>query len=159
MQSRLKPTKRSSAWVWYAVSVISYLVFKSRTPSGFYVMEDVVLVRARSFKEAKRKALAQESPSNGFSPDAQIRFGRDAQRVVAGVRKIVTCAPAVAGPKRISNGLEDGAEATWSNFKVKNRAELNALVRGESVRLTYEAQNTPVHPRWASLLEGRRKRS
>ena len=127
-----------SALKWYAASIIMYFKFNQKNQRSFPVWENVLLVRAKTPEQAKVKAAQLAKLEEGPAEEAVVLFGRPARRVFAGVRKVVTCAPAVRGPRRISQGLEDGGEATFSTFVVRGEEGLLALASGKSVRVLYQ---------------------
>ena len=99
--------------------------------------ENVYLVRARSPAEALRKGIALGKEA--AKPDDTLRWnGAPARHVVAGTRKVISCASNV---KRPGDGfvreIGDGDEATYSLFVVRDRARLRRLVQGKPVEIEY----------------------
>lgn len=67
--------------------------------------------------------------AEGDSSGTFFREGHPARWVFAGIRKVITCDRETP---------EDGAEVTWSQFKLRGEEELRKLVAGEPVSLVYE---------------------
>ncbi|MFN0064078.1 MAG: hypothetical protein ACKVPX_16340 [Myxococcaceae bacterium] len=123
---------------WYAASIIIYFEFYARRRRPIPVWENVLLLRARTFSEARLKAARMGRLEEGPAEEALILFGEPARRVFGGIRKVLLCAPAVKGPRRVSPGIEDGGEATFSTFSLENPRALKALIAGKPVSLRYE---------------------
>ena len=122
---------------WYAASVIMYVRLKSGRQRTFPVDENVFLVSARSFEDARERA---EELGRAAEGQEGLRWnGRPAEMVFGGVRKVVSCAadPAVPGESEVIK-LYDGVEATYSSFLVKGRSELEALIQGKPAAVLYE---------------------
>lgn len=122
---------------WYAASVIMYIQLKEGRQRSFPVHENVFLIAARSFDEARIRA--EELGRAEESHKGLTLNGRPAVMLFGGVRKVVSCTanPAVPGPSEVTK-LYDGVEATYSGFLVKSRKELTALIEGRPAALIYE---------------------
>ncbi|XXF79109.1 DUF4288 domain-containing protein [Myxococcaceae bacterium GXIMD 01537] len=123
--------------IWYAASVILYFRLKKGRQRHFPVWENVYLIKARGAAEARERAEAlgrSETAQEGIELN-----GKPAELVFGGVRKLVSCAadPSVPGESTVTK-LYDGVEATYSTFVAKSRADLEKLIKGESVSAVYE---------------------
>ncbi|MBZ4419651.1 DUF4288 domain-containing protein [Myxococcus sp. RHSTA-1-4] len=123
--------------VWFAASVIMYFRLKSGRQRTFPIQENVFLIFARDFDEARIRA--EELGRAEESQEGTRWNGKPVEVVFGGVRKVVSCAadPAVPGSSDVTK-LYDGVEATYSSFLVKSRAELDALIQGKPATVVYE---------------------
>ena len=117
---------------WYAVHTVMRVQFKDAVPGDIPVWENVILVHAESGNNA---AIAARSIAKGEEGDSRGSFtwdGRPARWVFAGIRKVITC-----------DAPSNGVEVTWSQFRLKSEEDLEALVDGKEVVLTYEDEGEP----------------
>jgi hypothetical protein len=123
---------------WYAAHVVLYFELREEPQEGYSVMENVYLVQAATDDEAS--ARAEKRGRAACVEDESLTVnGKPARLVFGGVRKLIACAvnPERSGPAEVET-LEDGVEATYSFLVVSNRQELDALIKGEPVRILYE---------------------
>jgi hypothetical protein len=118
---------------WFAASIVMYVRFKDGDQDKYPVWENVVLIAAgtaeEALEEANRLGAAQEAVR-----DASMRWeDRAAEWVFGGVRKILT----VSNPTDIANSPDHGAEITYSEFELSDRAALDDLVSGGPVTVKY----------------------
>ena len=128
----------SSKVVWYAVHVINYFRLRKRIEKSYLVFENVYVVRARSFEEARIRG-EQYGREDAAVEDQTTINGVPARQIFGGVRKIVACAAragAPQGPEVVR--MQDGVEATYSRFIVNGQGRLRALLRGKRVAAIYE---------------------
>ena len=112
---------------WYAAHAILYVRFKAGKQRRFPVWENVLLVRARTAREAWRKAQRRAREDQGDSGGTFRWAGRRAEWVFAGLRKVV------AVSARSEGRLGDGDEITYNEYEVDDAAALERLVAGASV--------------------------
>jgi Domain of unknown function (DUF4288) len=99
------------------------------------VHENVYLVAADGFDEAKKKANEIAKGNEDLSEDGHLEVdGRKARYIFAGIRKVIEVEPH-PGPE--DGGDLVGLEVTYSEFEVASREDAYALARGESVKVTY----------------------
>lgn len=123
---------------WFAASVVMYFRLKDVPQEEFVVWENVFLVDAPDAGAARSKAEALGRMEEGDDDGTLQLNGRPAEAIFGGVRKVVTCAPSLLGQSVDNSHLEDGTEATYSTFIVRNRQDLEAFIRGEPVPVVYE---------------------
>ncbi|WP_157758568.1 DUF4288 domain-containing protein [Cystobacter fuscus] len=129
---------RGKAKTWYAASVVLFFRLKSGRQRKFTVWENVYLIAARTPAEAL--ARAEERGRQATDPQDEITWnGKPAEIVFGGIRKLITCAAdPILSNQALVTRLHDGVEATYSSFTVNSKAELDALIRGESVAVLYD---------------------
>ena len=123
---------------WFAASVVMYFRLKDEPQDEFYLWENVYLVDADDGAQARAKAEVLGRLEEGDSSGSLTINGKPAESVFGGIRKIISCSPPLLSPSVDSLSLEDGMEATYSAFTVGSREDLEAFIRGESVRVVYE---------------------
>jgi hypothetical protein len=125
---------------WYAVSAVLY--FKLREvpeQEEFFVWENVYLVNAASFDEARGRGEAIGRAAGNEKDDSLRWNGRPADLTFAGIRKVISCAPNVETTESLpAETIHEGVEATYSCFTVHGKAALDELVSGAPVTLVYE---------------------
>lgn len=123
---------------WYAAHVVMYFrVRGAQEPGEYPVWENIVLFKAASFEHARSKAetfgraeaVADESSTWNEVP-VEACFG--------GVRKVLRCSVPVTSKQDECFEIEDGTEASFTQFVVHGRGALDALIRGDAVDLRYE---------------------
>lgn len=115
---------------WFAAHNIFYFRFKDGVQDTYPVWENIYLIEADGFDEARDKAAALGQQSAGDSSGTLHFVERPAELVFAGVRKVVSCVEEDERPK-------DGTEITYSDFEVADRASLDDLAQGRSVVVRY----------------------
>ena len=123
---------------WYAASVVMYFELKDEPQQEFYLWENVYLIEADDAPQARSKAEALGRLEEGDDGGSLTWNGRPARHVYGGIRKLVSCAPSLTGGGTDNSVIEDGMEATWSAFLVRNRQDLESFIRGEPVQVLYE---------------------
>ncbi|WP_158502003.1 DUF4288 domain-containing protein [Vitiosangium sp. GDMCC 1.1324] len=122
---------------WYAASAVMYFQLKNEPQDEFYIWENVYLLEAPNGAEARRKAEHFGKLEEG-DDDTLTLDGKPARLVFGGIRKLLTCAPAIGGSSGDNDIIEDGVEATYNAFTVSSREKLDAFIRGEPVEVLYE---------------------
>lgn len=122
---------------WYAASVVMYFELKNEPQDEYPIWENVYLIEAPNGAEARRKAEYFGKLEEG-NDDSLTWNDRPARQVYGGIRKILTCAPAIGGTTADNDKIEDGVEATFNAFTVCSREKLEAFIRGEPVEVIYE---------------------
>jgi hypothetical protein len=124
--------------IWYAASVILYTELKDEPQQEYPIWENVYLFRTQTPDEAlvlaeQRAKLDCEASEEGFAFN-----DKPARLVYGGIRKLITCEPGPSrpGPSEAET-LENGVEATYSSMVVSSREDLEALIRGEPVKVLY----------------------
>jgi hypothetical protein len=126
--------------IWYAVSiamVVRQKRLEGRRQRVFPVYENVFLLRASSFNDARRQA---ERIGRGDEEREGVTWnGVPAEVAYGGVRKITMCAPnpRLRGPSEVVR-MHSGVEAVYSLFVVKSEANLRKFIRGAKVPIVYE---------------------
>lgn len=120
---------------WYAAHIVVYFRCKDGIQPSFDLWENIVLIEADSFEQAFEKArrIGKEEEAN---PDETLTyFGKPAEVVFAGVRKIIHCIyQDMDSPASVPPG--DGSEITFSTFSVQSEADIRKLVTDEAVDVT-----------------------
>ena len=117
---------------WFAAHAVIYFKLKDGPQERFSVWENVLLVEARDGKDAMAKAEALAREDEGDDSGSLVSDGHPAQRIFAGIRKLLTVAHAAAG-----DVIGDGDEVTYSEFEVADEAAVRALAAGKKVSLKY----------------------
>lgn len=123
---------------WYAASVVMYFQLKDEPQDEFYIWENVYLIEAPNGAEARRKAEYFGKLEEGDDDNSLRWNGKPARQVYGGIRKLLTCYPAIGGHSADNEKVEDGMEATYNAFTVSSREKLEAFIRGEPVEVIYE---------------------
>ena len=115
----------------YAAHLILAVRFRDKPQKTIPCYENVVLVDATGGEEAMDKAreLGSEAAADEFEWD-----GRPARWEFVGVRKLIECRT----PGSADNRLGAGTEVTYSQLVLASEEDLQKLVAGESVTVTYE---------------------
>lgn len=122
--------------MWFAAHVILLARFKDGNQDSFPVWENIILIEAESADEAWEKAERNgaESASVGeFSFD-----DRPAYWEFAGVRKLLQIGTMDPQERMPGGHEENGIEATYSAFTLKNEEDVRKLVDNQAVELIYE---------------------
>ena len=122
---------------WFAAHVIVYFQWKDGPQPRFTVWENVHLIDAADRTEARARAEVlgrrEEGDDRGTLRETDAAgIEHAAQRVFAGVRKVLTVAH-----EREDEQLGTDDEITFSQFHVDGPEAVQRLAAGEAVRLTY----------------------
>jgi hypothetical protein len=109
-----------------------YWKWKNGPQDKFNVEEDVVLVEATDHFAAWRAGEAIARESEGDDQGSLTEYGQPANRVFAGLRKVVMI-PEYSGFTRPGHG----DEVTYSTFVVPDLEAVAALAAGEQVEVRY----------------------
>ncbi len=118
---------------WYAASVIMLFEYEDAVQDDFPVWENVYLVEAESEELAIDKAISFGKEDEGNDSGSLTVNNRKARKVFQGVRKLIT----VINLNSDEDVPGDGAEVTFSDFLLKSKADLEKLVQGDPVQLSY----------------------
>ena len=97
------------------------------------VWEDIMLIRARSAPEARRKALAAAKKHAEVNRDMFLD-GQKARLIFAGIRKIISYEEFLGSWYK----EKSGDEITSSRYSAKSMKDVKALARGKAVEVVYE---------------------
>ena len=117
---------------WYTVNAILYFRFKDGVQEVYTVWENIYLIEASSFAEARVKGTAAAKETEGDSSGSLTSDDRPCEMVFLGIRKITTCVDEDLRP-------DDGTELTYNEFQLTDWESLQRLSRGLPTALTYEA--------------------
>lgn len=126
--------------VWFAAHAVYCFEQLRGRQRTFTVMENVLMVRGRSAKEALAAAtpVARREELNDPTLTIDDRPGR---LRFLGIRKVVSCA-AQAGDASSRDGrvrvMRAGVEATFLTYRVAGRAALKRLLQGKELDVTLE---------------------
>jgi hypothetical protein len=127
---------------WFAAHVVLYLEVEPASPGPISVFENVYLVEVESEGAARVKAEMRGRADCGNDGGTLTHEGRAAELRYGGIRKLISprrsvesLAPSPEGP---NDSVEDGAEVTYSRLVVSSRDDLDALVSGKPVSVSYE---------------------
>jgi len=127
--------------VWYAAHAVLYFEDRKRRQSEYVVWENVYLIRARSAREASRRAENIGRKECVDDPSLRVN-GRPTRLVFGGVRKIVACANSPymkrGSVQSAVTAMREEVEATYSSFVLRNRRDLRDLISGKAVTVRYE---------------------
>lgn len=120
---------------WYAASIIIGIRSHQQGDAPLLVHENVVLIEAATPKEAIAKASDIGKVEAALDDGLTIN-GRPANRVFAGVRKVIN----ISNPDSLDLDRDrptSGSEITYSVFQVENESALRKLAEGEKVEIEY----------------------
>jgi hypothetical protein len=142
---------------WYAAHVVIAHCLKKRQQGRILVWENIVLIRARSIREAPAKAEKFGRENEG-DDDGSLRVGgRPAERRLVGVRKLVECLPPDERPR-------DGTEVSYNHLEFPSMNEVERFADGLPVRAwrsrvpTERDQKMPTFPDKHAKQPNRRSR-
>ena len=119
---------------WYTGNAIFYFRLKSGIQTEFPVWENIYLVQADSFEQARRKIATRASEAAGDSAASLIYENQPAELVFMGIRKITSCENETCRP-------EDGNEVSYNEFVLGDLDSVRRLSEGFPTDLTYEAND------------------
>ena len=119
---------------WYVANVLIYFRLKRGQQSRYFVYENLHLVEAGSFEEARAKAEKVGRETAGDDSGTLRLDDEPAERVFLGVRKILLCEDPSERPR-------DGIELTYNELEVESWEALQDLARGRPTPLVYEAKD------------------
>lgn len=118
---------------WFAAHIILAVKLKDRAQKKFPVWENIVLVEAKSEKEALRKAETHGRAEEG-DDDGSFRWGgKPARWVFMGVRKLTECAT-------LADRVEDGTEVSFNELELDSEAAVEQLASGRPTPAKYNDQ-------------------
>jgi len=115
---------------WFAAHVIMSVRFKDGKQDKYPVWENIILVEAATDKEAWDQVRARAKEDEGDSRGSFTWGGRPASWVFAGVRKVIMS-------DYLGTQPQSGTEVTYSELEVATAEDLQKLVDGGRVDLTY----------------------
>lgn len=135
-----RKTRARRRGLWFAAHVVLYFDERRRRQATFVAWENVYLIFARNVRQAAKKA--EQLGRAECVEDAGLTVnGRPARMVFGGVRKVLWCAanPAAQDGLLVPQVpvMYSGVEATFSEFVVRGRKQLRALIAGRPTRLDY----------------------
>lgn len=119
---------------WFGVSVIVSIRLQRGKQAEIPVFENIILVEAKTPKEAAKKA-AKQAKAEAKMEDGLTLNDKPAYYSFDGVRKVVN----VSNPASLDLDKHrpvSGTEITYSEFVVK-RADIKKLVAGKKVNILY----------------------
>ena len=120
--------------MWYAAHVIMNVEFENAADqSSFPFWDNVVLIEADSEDDAWEKAEARGRDGETDGSDGFRWNDKPARWKFAGVRKLIECRTDDASDRPVH-----GAEISYSQMSVPDRASLSKIVQGKSVDVRYE---------------------
>ncbi len=126
--------------LWFAAhAVYSFELLRGRQTT-FTLVENVLLIRARSSKAALVAAIALGKRQQLEDPSLTLD-GKPARQKFLGIRKLVTCAADVSDDSSRDGRVREvhsGTEATYLTYRVTGRAALKKLMAGKEAELILE---------------------
>ncbi|MDD3020748.1 MAG: hypothetical protein PHX61_07190 [Alphaproteobacteria bacterium] len=119
---------------WFGVSVIVSLRLRRGKQVEVPVFENIILIEARTPKEAARKA-ARKAEAESKIDDGLTLNGKPAHYVFEGVRKVVN----ISNPVSLDLDKDrpvSGTEITYSEFVVSS-TDIKKLVTGKELEILY----------------------
>jgi hypothetical protein len=120
---------------WYAASILIAIRPQEGPPLPILVYENVVLIEADSVDGAMGTAR-QIAHTEVMLDDKVTVEDKPAQRLFAGIRKLIVIQNP-ASPTADEATPTTGTEVTYSLFEVATEEDLDRLVRGDEVTVTY----------------------
>lgn len=109
---------------WFAAHIVMLVKLKSGVQTRFPVWENIVLISAKSDREAWAKADSHGRRDAG-DDDRTFRWdGEPAEWVFAGVRKLTECAT-------ITDRPEDGTEISFNELELDSMEAVKRLAAGD----------------------------
>ena len=107
---------------WFAAHIVMMVQIKGKRQNRFPVWENIVLIKAKSEKEAFLKA-EEHGRDNGGDDDGTFRWdGQPADWVFAGVRKLALCVDP-------SNRPSHGTEITFNEYLLDSKESVEKYAR------------------------------
>ena len=127
---------------WYVAHAILYFEADPASTDPISVLENVYLIEAEDEETARLKAEERGRAECGNAHGTLKYKGRPAELRYGGLRKLTTpirrAEGMVRSPDIPNDSLEDGTEVTYSRLVVSSRQDLEALVAGQPVSVSYE---------------------
>jgi len=121
---------------WYAAhAIVSYRTIKPNK-GEIHVYENVILISAKDDGEANIKAQQYGEAYIVKDETLTTMEGEPVEESFVGIRTIIE----ISNPFSLGPGCDkpiDGAEITYSSFKVKDEQALADLVNGNEVSISY----------------------
>jgi hypothetical protein len=116
---------------WYAAHLIQYFKHRKGKQKSYCVWENIVLVRAANFEEARAKAEQIGKQEEAYDDKSLTIGGHPAKLVFAGVRKVVECVDPESRPG-------EGTEVSYTEMELPSETAIRKLVGGEPVSVLME---------------------
>jgi hypothetical protein len=124
---------------WYAASAIFVAQVQDQTDDAPLLVEErVYLVSSTDDDDALNKAISfakQEQDGEGDFPSEL--DGKPSRTKFVGIRKLISVRRHTTDFTGHSQEVADGCEATFSFFEIRDRKQLQQMVSGDAVELTY----------------------
>ena len=118
--------------IWYAAHMLFYVKLKGKRQSRYPAWENIVLISARSEKEAFAKAEKRAADDACMQPDDSFTWGGEpAEWVFAGVRKLTLCMDERKRPG-------DGTEVSYTELEFTSKKAVYQFAAGEPVNVRIE---------------------
>lgn len=121
---------------WFAAHVIMAVQLKSADQTRFPVWENIVLIAAKSEREAFAKAEAYGRAEEGDDDGTFCWSGHPATWVFAGVRKVTECAT-------LGDRPDDGTEISFNELELDSLQEVERLAAGRPTSVVYNDRYRP----------------
>jgi hypothetical protein len=113
---------------WYAAHIVMTVHIKGKRQSRFPVWENIVLIKAKSEREAFLKA-EENGHANEGDDDGTFRWdGQPATWLFAGIRKLALCVDPRSRPN-------DGTEITFNEYLLDSKEAVEKYAAGDQVNL------------------------
>lgn len=129
-------------YTWYSAHIIELIQHRVRPRPPFFVHENVVLVRARTLKEAWRKAFIQGKKYAIDDPTLTLN-GKPAETVFVGIRGLCEISNFKPGLDSSGDPPTHGTEVTYMSFLLPSRAALKRYVNDKETKLTRLQEGRP----------------
>jgi uncharacterized protein DUF4288 len=134
-----KVSEQETTIKWYAASALFVAQVQGEADRcPLLVEERVYLIAAANDDDALNKATSfakQEVSAEGEYPSEL--HGKPSRDEFVGIRKLMTVRRHVTDHAFPDQEVADGCEATFSFFEIADRQDLQQLVSGDAVELTY----------------------
>lgn len=116
---------------WYCASIIMMDEYKNHKQDDFHLWENLVLIKAKTDKEALEKAkIIGKTEETDFFGTYRVNK-RPAQISFVGIRELLKCVHEDRQPG-------DGTEVFYFELSVKSKQDLMKFLNGEKVQVTFE---------------------
>ena len=118
---------------WYSASAIFLFEYKEGEQDTYDILENVYLIEANSPEEACLKADVYAKRDEGDDDGSLMLNERPARLVYHGIRKLIN----VVNLNTLDDSPTDGAEVTFSKYRLKSKDELYKWINSEALTVFF----------------------
>lgn len=113
--------------MWYIAHVLCLQEYTD-PPYEWSIMENLIMINAKSSNDAYQKALLLGEEENVEQVESVTFEGRAFDIKFIGVRKVVSCLPKDERPS-------SGTEVSYQEYTLKSKDDISKLLNGDSVEI------------------------